>query len=103
MNATVNAIRTNAAVTRSSDGRHPNPAVLQQPGEVVVMTDDAAQAIGGGLHDDEEAYRLVDLDHLPRQPGAEIAGVPVHDAEERRDVVRQLRRGAVAHGVDARE
>ena len=50
-----------------------------------------------------EPDRLVDLDHLPGQPGAQVAGGPVHHAQERGDVVRQLRPAAPAGVVDVRE
>ncbi len=42
------------------------------------------------LDDDEQPHRLVDLGHLPRQAGAEVAARPVHDPEQGGDVVRQF-------------
>src|SRR5579864_2395114 len=45
----------------------------------------------------------MNLDHLPRQSGAKVAGVSVHYADQTGHVVRQLRPTAVAIVIDERE
>src|SRR5262245_28007666 len=81
----------------------PEPTVSYEPFDVRVALHDARQTIPGALHDDRETRGLVDLDHLPRKPGAQVALRTIHNAEERRDVVRQLRATAVSCGVDVAE
>ena len=56
-----------------------------------------------GLDDEQQPHRLVDLHHLPGQPGPQVAGRAVHHADERGDVVRQLGAAAPARVVDVRE
>ena len=68
-----------------------------------VALHDAPEAIARALHDDRQPRRLVDLDHLPRKTGPQIALRAVHDAEERRDVVRQLGAAAVPVRIDVAE
>src|SRR5205823_13851947 len=46
---------------------------------------------------------LVNLDHLPRQAGAQIALGAIHHAEQRRYVMWKLGPAAVADGVDIAE
>ena len=59
--------------------------------------------LGRRLDDEQQPHRLVNLDHLPRQAGAQVAGGAVHHAQQRRDVVRQLRAAAPAGRVDVRK
>ena len=41
--------------------------------------------LGRGVDDQEEPHRLVDFDRLPGEPGAEVAGMTIHDADEAGD------------------
>ena len=55
------------------------------------------------FHDDRQSRGLVDLDHLPRKAGAQIALRAIHHAEQRRDVVRQLGAAAIPGRIDVAE
>ena len=81
----------------------PDPTVSHEPFDCWVAVHDAPQPIGSALHDDCQARRLVDLHHLPRKPGPQIALRPIHDAKQRRHVVRQLCAAAVPSGIDVAE
>ena len=61
------------------------------------------QAFRRGLDHEENAHRLVDLDHLPRQSGSQVAGVAIHHADQAGHIVREFRAAAVAVVVDEGE
>src|SRR5437764_513055 len=52
---------------------------------------------------DRQPAWFVDLDHLPGQAVPQIALRTIHDAKERRDVVRKLRAAAVSGRIDIAE
>src|SRR5262245_29338886 len=81
----------------------PDPTVSHQSFDGRVVLHDTRQTIPSALDDNRQSRGLVDLHHLPRKPGAQIALRSIHDAEERRDVVRQLGATAVAGGIDVAE
>ena len=68
-----------------------------------VGLDDTRQAFTRALDHNRQARGLVDFHHLPGKAGAQIALRTVHDAEQRRHVVRQLGAAAVPGWVDVAE
>jgi hypothetical protein len=63
----------------------------------------AANSFRRLLDDDQQAHRLVNLDHLPGQAGAQVGIGAFHDPEEAGDVVRDLRAAAEALVIDGRK
>ena len=81
----------------------PDPAVSHEPFDVRVALHDAPDAIRSAFHDDRQSRGLVDLDHLPRKAGAQIALRAIHHAEQRGDVVRQFGAAAIPGRIDVAE
>src|SRR5579883_185576 len=85
------------------DRRDSNPPVLDQLPERRARVHDVHEAFRSRLDDEENAHGLVNLDHLPGQAGAQVAGMAVHHTDEARHVVRQFRAAAVAIVIDERK
>ncbi len=76
--------------------REPDPTVSHEPLGRRIVLYDAPHALRRAFDNDREPRGLVDLDHLPRKAGAQIALRAVHHAEQRRHVVRQFGAAAIA-------
>ena len=87
--------RHRAGVGVDRDELH--PAVDDQLGDFGLAAGHRQQRVGRRVDDDQQPHRLVDLHHLQRQAGAQVALVAVHHADEAGDVVRQL--GAAAEDL----
>src|SRR5262245_4419091 len=78
----------------------PNPFVADQAADRRLPLHNPQQGLRPGLDDEQDADRFVNFDHLPRQPGAQVARRPVHHAQKRGDVVGQLGAAAETGVID---
>ena len=61
-----------------------HPAVADQPADAGLRSRIRSIDLRRRLDDEQQPDRLVDLDHLPRQPGPQVARRPVHHPQQRR-------------------
>ncbi len=85
------------------DAHEPDPAAERELRHLGLACGDGEQRLRARFDEAQEPHRLVDLDHLRGQSRAQIARGALHHAEQRGHVVRQLRAGAEALWIDARE
>src|SRR5579875_894328 len=84
-------------------GSQMNPTIATQLANVRTALQHLEHSLWGCLDEVEEAHRLVDFHHLPRQTRPQITGSTIHNAYQGCDVMRQLRAAAPAAVIDVRE
>ena len=80
-----------------------HPVVARQAADDRVAFHDAQHRLGRRLDDEQHRTGSWISTICQGKPGAQVAGRAVHHAEQRRDVVRQLRAAAVAGRIDVGE
>jgi hypothetical protein len=60
------------------DGHEPDPAILDQLANERTLKAGLQHFSGVFSDDQQQPYRFVNLDHLPRKSGSEIARLTVH-------------------------
>ena len=95
--------------------KHRQPAPLRVPGRQLNPAVDhhllhSGQPLGRlenplrrGIDHNQQAHRLVDFDGLPGEARPQVAGVPIHHADQSGDVVRQFRAATIAQRIKTGE
>ncbi len=79
------------------------PHIVEEFLEIAVSLNDRADNGRASLHDNGQAHRLMDPDHLKWEAGPKIALRAVHHADESGYIVRHFGSAAVSNIIDTRK